>query len=102
MALVKFESKAGNLIMIHDYADQILKMIGHSGVIPSALLPTDIETAIKSLEQNLAKKEISDSASQDANDNDYRPSLKSRVYPFKQLLKRAQQKKCGLVWNLMS
>ena len=53
MKLVKFESDVGTLVVPDNYANQMLKMIGHSGVIPSALLPEEIPHALATLDQNL-------------------------------------------------
>ena len=103
MTLVKFESEAGDIIMISDYADQILKMIGHSGVVPSALLPTEIEPAIKSLEIGLAHKELANVKTQESQHHKKNniPSLRTRAYPFRELLKRARDKQCGVTWKLL-
>ncbi len=90
--------------MLPDYADQILKMIGHSGEVPSALLSTEIEPAIKLLEIGLAQKElekVKPLESQYHQENNI-PSLRTRVYPFRELLKRAKDKQCGLAWKLLT
>ena len=97
MALVKFESKVGNLVMLPNYADQILKMIGHSGIVPSALLPEDIPLALMKLDQNLPKVK---KVAPDSFDNDYSPSIEVRIFPFRELLKKANKKHCEIVWRL--
>ena len=44
--LVTFRSKAwGNVTMFGDVAETLLKMMGHTGTVPSALLAADIPAA---------------------------------------------------------
>ena len=96
MALVKFESEVGNLLLLHNYAVEILEMIGHSGAIPSALLPERIDDALQKLENNLEKKE---QVIVYETNVDFKPPLTSRIFPFRQLLLRANEAKCEVSWN---
>jgi hypothetical protein len=53
--LVTFRSKAwGNVTLFGDVALTLLKMMGHSGTVPSALLARDIPSALARLKQALA------------------------------------------------
>ena len=52
--LIKFESEAGNLTMFDDVAVPILKLMGHSGTVPSAIMPEDIPPAVARLKAALA------------------------------------------------
>jgi len=47
--LVKFDSEAGSFTMNGDIAVQLLKAMGHSGTVPSAILPRDIPAALARL-----------------------------------------------------
>jgi len=52
--LVKFESEVGSVTMFGDIAVTLLKMMGHSGTVPSALLAKDIPAAAGQLKSALA------------------------------------------------
>ena len=99
MALVKFESRVGNLIIIENYAHQILKMIGHSGKIPSALLAEDISLAIEKLDLALKLQGPESKDIKNGYKDDKEPSLSVRCHPFKQLLKRAKKARCEISWR---
>ena len=98
MKLVKFESDVGTLVVPANYANQMLKMIGHSGVIPSALIPEEIPHALATLNQNL-QNQGNKQAVKKNQDYQFEPSLKTRTFPFKQLLEKATQKRCEVLWT---
>ncbi len=47
--LIKFDSEVGSFTMAGDIAVQLLKAMGHSGTVPSAILPGDIPRALARL-----------------------------------------------------
>ena len=51
--LVNFDSKVGALTMFGDVAVQLLKLMGHSGTVPSAILAPDIPAALDRLKRAL-------------------------------------------------
>ena len=51
--LIQFDSKAGRLTMFGDIAVHLLKLMGHSGTVPSAILAADIPAAVQRLEKAL-------------------------------------------------
>jgi hypothetical protein len=106
--LIQFDSKAGRLTMFGDVAVHLLKMMGHSGTVPSAILAADIPSAIERLEKALENpppipvkpKDVGDSKRDDGDDDhETRVSLGQRAYPLLQLLKAAAQQKVDVLWE---
>ena len=83
--LVKFKSEVGGFTMFGDVARTLLKMMGHSGTIPSAILPEDIPDAIRTLEKALesAPPPKAESAEASEHEREEEPvTLKQRAYPL--------------------
>lgn len=98
--MVKFDSDAGSLTMFGDIATQFLKMMGHSGTIPSALVAVDVPKALAQLESALNAQPKGVQKSQSDDDREPEPvSLRQRAYPLIQLLKRAVEKRCDVMWD---
>lgn len=104
--LVTFHSKAWSSIsMFGDVAITLLKMAGHSGTVPSAMLAADIPSALARLEHKLSTTEVEDtegeSARPDAEDADTPPAvgLRMRAHPLIQLLSAAARQKCDVTWE---
>jgi hypothetical protein len=102
--LVTFHSKAwSSIIMFGDVAVTLLKMAGHSGTVPSALLAADIPAALARLKQELAAREGDTGrsirqGSEDA-DSPAPVELWLRAYPLIQLLSAAAEKGCDVMWE---
>jgi len=91
--------------MFGDVAITLLKMAGHSGTVPSALLAGDVPSALARLEQNLA------AAGPDReNEQGVRPrgkgedtpqavGLRVRAHPLIELLSAAAQQGCDVMWE---
>jgi hypothetical protein len=102
--LVHFESDVGNLTMFGDVAVKLLKMMGHSGTVPSAILPRDIPAALARLESALQTAEPAEaarSAAQGTSQGEREPpvSLRRRAHPLIELLTRAQKRDCEVMWR---
>ena len=104
--LVTFHSKAwSNITLFGDVAVTLLKMMGHSGTVPSALLAADIPSALARLQQGLAtagaKEENKQSIRPAAEDADTLPpvGLRPRAYPLIQLLSAAARQGCDVMWE---
>src|SRR6185436_15179062 len=104
--LVTFHSKAwSSITMFGDVAVTLLKMAGHSGTVPSAMLAGDIPAALARLERKLAgvapESEKQPSARQSADDTDSSPAvgLRQRAHPLIQMLSAAAQQKCDVMWE---
>ena len=96
--IVQFESRTGNLIMFKEHAIPLLKLMGLSGEIPSAILPKDILNALRrarahpSLSQSPPNKENSHNA-------EINISLNTRAKPLFDLLERAEARNCEVMWR---
>jgi hypothetical protein len=100
--LVKFQSDVGTLTMFGDVAVPLLKLMGHSGTVPSAILPEDIPAAVARLKDAVAAS--ADTASpagrKDGDSKEELPvSLKQRAFPLIELLERAARRECEVVWR---
>jgi hypothetical protein len=103
--LVTFHSDAwSSITMFGDVAVSLLKMAGHSGTIPSALLADDIPAALARLNQALAnapEEKTKTRVRPDADDTDNPPpvEIRLRAFPLIQLLTAAAAKKCDVMWE---
>lgn len=104
--LVTFHSKAwSSITMFGDVAVTLLKMMGHSGTVPSALLAADIPAALARLQQGLAAAGDEAPGRQAArpgdDDADAPPpvGLRLRAYPLIQLLSAAAREGCDVMWD---
>ncbi len=103
--LVTFQSKAwSNITMFGDVAVTLLKMMGHSGTVPSALLAADIPAAIARLQQRLAtvpeneRRQDIRPADRDA-DAPAPVGLRQRAHPLIELLSAAARQGNDVIWN---
>ena len=89
--------------MFGDVAVTLLKMAGHSGTVPGALLAGDIPAALARLEHaTAAGAEETGKASvrPDGEDEDSPPvGLGLRAYPLVQLLSAAAAQGCDVMWE---
>lgn len=97
--LVKFESKAGSVTMFGDVALQLLKKMGHSGTVPSALLAKDIAPALQALKSALAITEDDAAPSQTEDGAQQRVSLRQRAFPLIELMERAAKQSADITWS---
>jgi len=98
--LVKFESEVGSVTMFGDVAVRLLKMMGHSGVVPSALLAKDIPAALERLKAALAiTPDDGGAAAKDEDGTQNRVSLRQRAYPLIELMERAATRGVDITWN---
>jgi hypothetical protein len=89
--------------MFGDVGQRLLKMMGHSGTVPSAILAEDVPAARDSLKRAI---EIEKSAAaepsgniQDKDINDQTVSLAYRALPLIELLEAAAKKNCDVMWR---
>jgi hypothetical protein len=90
--------------MFGDVAVRLLKLMGHSGTVPSALLGEDVQAALERLEAAVEAgeqlPEPDDSAQRD--DDEPAVSLPHRALPLIELLKAAAKAKCNVMWDSSS
>ncbi|MDO6694647.1 DUF1840 domain-containing protein [Aliiglaciecola sp. 3_MG-2023] len=100
--LIIFSSQAGaNITMFGDIAVQLLKMMGHSGTVPSAILAKDVPAALANLETALGVATQHAESEELTDDNEETPdvSLSHRALPLIDLLKAAIKDESNVQWT---
>jgi hypothetical protein len=102
---VTFHSKAwSSIIMNRDIAVTLLKMMGHSGTVPSAIRAAGVEAALMHLNPGLAAAEPADGQNKapqrNVDKDEAEPvSLKLRAFPLVQMLTAAAARQCDVTWE---
>jgi hypothetical protein len=109
LMIVTFRSEAhADIIMFGDIAISLLKLMGHSGTVPSALLAEDVPAALERLKTAIAahKATVEDESDsvQDDDDNDddsgeRTVNLAHRALPLIELLEASATAKCNVMWD---
>ena len=104
--LITFKSDAyADITMFGDVAQRLLKMMGHSGTIPGAILAEDVPAALERLkrgiEQETARAPEPDDVAEDKGRGDQTVSLTHRALPIIELLTAAEKKRCNVMWEKM-
>jgi len=99
--LVTFTSKAwADITMFGEPAVKLLKMMGHSGTVPSAILAEDVPEALKRLKSALALETEDANGDQEGDDPDERKvGISTRAYPLIELLTAAAEQECDVMWH---
>lgn len=99
--LVTFSCDAHeNIVMFGDVALRLIKMMGHSGVIPSAILAEDVPSALTRLKQALEQeKQKTSMPNNDDGDDEPEIGLKQRAFPLIELLEAAVSDECDVMWR---
>lgn len=103
--LVTFRTDAyANITMFGDVAVALLKMMGHSGTVPSAILARDVPEALERLKAAVAKDKAAGGAAapgaqQDDDSEEPRVSLANRAFPLIELLEAAAKQKSDVMWD---
>jgi len=97
--LVKFDSEAGQILMFGDVAVSLLRMMGQSGVVPGAILGSDIPAAVERLKKNVAAQSEHPRARKDDETEEPDVSLRQRAVPLLDLLEHAAKKDVNVMWT---
>ncbi len=102
--LVRFDSRVGGFTMFGDSAAELLKMMGHSGTVPSAILAIDIPRALERLQAALAAApdpppQPTAARAGSGEPEEPRISLRQRAHPLIDLLERAVKAHCDVLWD---
>lgn len=100
--LVTFSCPAyADITMFGDVAIRLLKMMGHSGTVPSALLADDVPAALERLRAAVAAAEPAPEPKKTARGDDEEPavSLRHRALPLIGLLEAAARAKDDVMWE---
>jgi Domain of unknown function (DUF1840) len=97
--LVTFTTKAyADITMFGDVAIAMLKMMGHSGTVPSALRAEDVPEALCQLKAAVAAgKAPPPHVDKDADEPPV--STEHRAMPLIELLTAAARDNCGVMWK---
>ena len=105
--LVTFTSKAyPDITMFGEAALHLIKMMGHSGVVPSAIPAEDVPAALDRLKnaiqlESRASPPEKSSDVQDKESQEQSVSLKNRALPLIELLSAAAKENCDVMWKAM-
>lgn len=102
--LVKFTSKsAASVSMFEKDAAQLLKLMGHSGTIPSAIREADVAERLSTLETALqtdTATKLDEAAAVEAKDDDEPPvPINRRAYPLLELMRAAVENQQKVAWD---
>jgi len=109
--LVTFSCPAyANITMFGDAAVRLLKLMGHSGTVPGALLAADLQAALERLEAAVEADKRSPEPEPEpepevyAQREDGEPavSLSHRALPMIELLRAAAKANCDVMWDSSS
>lgn len=104
--LVTFRTKAySNITMFGDVAIRLLKLMGHSGTVPSALSAADVPAALERLKAAIAAEKMKGASAPHADGNerdeqdDPPVSTANRALPLIELLEAAAEQDCAVMWD---
>lgn len=96
--LVRFHSRvSGDFSMFEDIAVSLLKKMGHSGTIPSAILPEDIPQALERLKQALGEEQEEPADGEEGEEP--KVSMSRRAYPLIKMLEASLAENCEVMWE---
>ncbi len=97
--LVTFTTDAyADITMFGDVAVALLKMMGHSGTVPSAILAADVPAALSRLTAGIEAAKAAPSVDEEDEDEP-QVSLSNRALPLINLLTAAAQEGCDVMWK---
>ena len=95
--LVTFTTKSyADITMFGDVAIALLKMMGHSGTVPSAIRAEDVPAALERLKAAINSGK---GAQKTGGRDDEAVSIAHRALPLINLLASAAKEKCDVVWK---
>ncbi|AEX24994.1 DUF1840 domain-containing protein [Vibrio sp. EJY3] len=105
--LITFRCKShANVTMFGGIGLQLIKMMGHSGTVPGAILSPDIPEALSKLTFSLAAESTAAQKNTSATGDDEEEalseqvvSLNLRAVPLIELLKSAIDAQCDVMWD---
>ena len=103
--LVTFKTEAyASITMFGDVAVALLKLMGHSGTVPGALMPEDIPDALERLKAGVAANpnaalDPQGDKSDDDDEDGAHVSLANRALPLIELLQAAMADRKHVMWE---
>jgi hypothetical protein len=107
--LIRFSTRHGQITMFGDAATRLIKLMGHSGTVPSAIVSADLPAALAHLQAGLAR-EGDDAAPEpgavlataqeiDADPRRAPITLRTRALPLIDLIDTAIKRGADLMWD---
>ena len=97
MGFIRFHSRvAGDFSMFEEVALSLIKKMGHSGTVPSALMPEDIPQALDRL-RAVMSVELEEPAM--SGDDEPAVSLSRRAWPLVKMLEASLAEECEVMWD---
>ncbi|MDX8386095.1 MAG: DUF1840 domain-containing protein [Gallionella sp.] len=97
--LVTFKTKAyADITMFGDVSLTLLKMMGHSGTVPSAIEAEDIPAALEQLQTAIRMNKSAESSG-DKDDAEPKIGIAKRALPLIELLTAAAEAKTYVMWE---
>ncbi|MEB4592229.1 DUF1840 domain-containing protein [Candidatus Thiothrix sp. Deng01] len=103
--MIRFTSPAGASVSMFDKdAKALIRMMGHSGAVPSAIRAEDVAEALQNLTNALKTEEEQEQDGQQGkpqqqDEEDKRVSVNVRAYPLLELLNAAVAKQKNVMWE---
>ncbi|KTC81554.1 DUF1840 domain-containing protein [Legionella brunensis] len=100
--LVTFYSDAyENIVMFGHIAQHLLKLMGHSGTVPGAIVAEEVPEALSRLQSSIEENPQQGSASKPRDNDEDEPevSLAHRALPLVNMLKAASKAQCNIMWR---
>ncbi|SCY52746.1 DUF1840 domain-containing protein [Nitrosospira sp. Nsp13] len=95
-----------DITLFGDVAQRLLKMMGHSGTVPGAILAEDIPVALDRLKGAIEAEKSTPAATPESADNvqgeerdDQAVRFEYRALPLIELLTAAAKKNCNVMWE---
>ena len=97
--LITFTTDAyADITMFGDVAKALLKMMGHSGTVPSAILAADVPAALSRLTAGIEDAKAAP-VDDDEDEDEPQVSLSNRALPLIDLLTAAVKDGCDVMWK---
>ena len=89
-----------NITMFGDVAIRLLRLMGHSGTVPGALLADDVQPALERLQAGVKAEAVSGSEeAAEGEDGEQAVSLAHRALPLIELLGAAVKANTDVMWD---
>lgn len=97
--LITFESNAHtDVTMFADIATSLIKMMGHSGTIPSAIAAKDLPGALDHLHKALEAHSPEELVESENEDDEPEVSMSGRAFPLVEMLKASINENQPVMW----
>lgn len=101
--LVTFSCSAyADITMFGNIATRLIKLMGHSGSVPGAILAEDVPQALQQLNAAIEREKQQENQHDATNAPDDEPVITTsmRALPLLDLLKAAADAKCNVMWDV--